>query len=236
MSTRITYLGHSTVHIESGDLSLLTDPVFCNRFFWMRRQETLPFKPEEIKPPSVIFISQAHYDHLDISSFKYFSAKIPVVAPFGLGKFVSKFIQNPVIEVKTGDTLEIQTGIRVTGFAVNHRSFRLSGLGYRESMGYWIDLHGKKIFFTGDTAYREDFKQFQNTDIALVPIEPCRPQWLMRPWLMTSDEIIRLLQDLNAKVTIPIHWHAHSSSWPPSLRALQDQVRILKCGEFVDSY
>ncbi|GEM_PF-4890752 len=231
MSTRITYLGHSTVHIESDSLSLLTDPVFCNRLLWMRRRGTLPFKPEEIKPPSVIFVSQAHYDHLDISSFKYFSAKIPVVVPSGIGKFVSKFIQNPLIEVKAGDTLEIQTGIRLTAFPVAHNGFRLSGLRYRESMGYWVDLQGKKIFFTSDTTYRDDFREFKNTDIALLPVEPCRPQWFMRRWHMPCDEVIRLAQDLNAKVTIPIHWHTSPSSWPPALQTLQNHLKILKCGE-----
>lgn len=206
MSMSITFIGHATVLVDTGSVSFLTDPVLSQRVLWLKRRTPLPFPPEKLADPAAIFISHAHYDHLDIPSFKYFSSKVPVILPKGLGALVSRFANNPLIELTAGSSHEIRPGLRVTAVPVTHDSFRLSGLTYRGCLGYWIDSEGKKIFFPGDTAYRSDFKNFRRPDVALLPIGPCRPEWFMRKRHLCPEDVVRLVGEMEPEVTVPIHW------------------------------
>jgi N-acyl-phosphatidylethanolamine-hydrolysing phospholipase D len=104
-------------------------------------------------------------------------------------------------------------------------------------------MEGKKIFFPGDTAYRNDFKIFKGIDAALLPIAPCRPEWFMRGRHLNPSDAIKVSEELEARVTIPIHWGTFRLSPEPlnepidqlkrliEERNLTDRVRILNAGE-----
>jgi N-acyl-phosphatidylethanolamine-hydrolysing phospholipase D len=225
MSTsRVTYIGHATCLIESEGLNVLTDPNFSDRVLMVRRRAPLPFGPHEMALPSVLLISHAHYDHLDVPSLKYFPSSVPIVTARGLGKFISKFARNPIVELAHGATEEVVPGLKITAFPVNHQGFRLSGLTYRGTNGYWIDMKGKTIFFPGDTGYRKDFCKFQNPDLALLPLGPCEPSWMMRKRHLNADDALKLAEDLNAKLAIPIHWGTFKLGFEP-LMAPMDQLK-----------
>lgn len=204
-TSQVTWIGHSTCLIEANGLSLLTDPVYSDRVLMARRRIPLPRLPAEFPIPSAILISHAHYDHLDIHTLKFFPSHVPIVAASGLGKLIGKFCRNPILEIVHGTTEEVLPGLRITAFPVTHFSFRLSGLTYRGCNGYWIEMAGKKIFFPGDTAYR-DFKAFREPDLALLPIGPCEPAWFMKRRHLDPSDAVRVMEDLGAKKMVPIHW------------------------------
>ncbi len=240
---KLTFVGHSTVLLESETHSVLTDPVFSSRVLMAKRKVPLTLDPGRISQPSVVVISHAHFDHCDIPSFKYFESGVPIIVPIGLGHLLSKFIKNPIVELEHGSCYEVAEGLKVTAFPVTHHGFRLSGFSYRRCNGYWIELGGKTIFFPGDTAYRNDFKAFQNPDLALLPIAPCKPIWFMKRNHLDPESALQVLSDLGAKRMVPIHWGIFQLGLEPlgtsierlrslvSERNLSDRVSILNPGE-----
>ena len=206
MSTEITFLGHSTVLIKGGGHTLLTDPVLGDRILSVRRLVPLPIALTDLPQPSALLISHGHYDHLDLHSLKFFSRDVPIVLPPGLGKLVSKFVNNPIIEIGHGASHRLAEGLTISAFPVTHSNFRLSGLNYRGCNGYWIEMNGAKIFFPGDSAYRTDFAAFRDPDLALLSIGPCQHSWLRKRGHLSPSEAVRIMEETGARKMVPIHW------------------------------
>lgn len=245
---KITFLGHSTVMIEDGTTVLLTDPIFSRHLLGLNRHTPFPCDPASLPDPTAVLVSHAHYDHLDLPTFKYFSGKTVIVLPVGLGKWMGKFSPNPMVELMPGDSEEISADLRVTAFPVAHTGWRLSGLRFRNCNGYLIKIGGKTIFFPGDTGY-DDFRPALNLaraeriDVALLPIGAYRPEWMMRKRHLNPPEALQVFEEINARVMIPIHWGTFRISSEPldepiawlsrlaEERRIADRIKILQPGE-----
>ena len=67
------WLGHASVPLRVGGLTILTDPVFSNRVgmrvgkvtVGMPRLQPVPVDPAGLPPIDLILLSHAHFDHLD---------------------------------------------------------------------------------------------------------------------------------------------------------------------------
>ncbi|MBF0492462.1 MAG: MBL fold metallo-hydrolase [Deltaproteobacteria bacterium] len=206
----ITFVGHATFLIDFFGARFLTDANFSKKVLFVPRQQEPGINPRELPDLDAMFITHAHYDHLDLFSYKYFSLKTPLIVPLGLGKFIKKHLPNPVIEIPTWG--EVQVGdLRIFSIPVKHRSFRLSGLAWRDITGYVIEKNGYKILFPGDTAYGDHFKQIANLhqiDVALLPIGAYEPRWIMKNRHMNPSDALKAFQDLKAKYFIPYHFGA----------------------------
>ena len=77
----------------------------------------------------------------------------------------------------------------------------------------------KKIFFSGDTAYSEVFKEIQlefgDIDICLLPIGAYSPAYMMKESHVTPEEAYQIYNDLNANVFIPMHYGTFDLSDEP---------------------
>ncbi len=205
----ITYIGHSTTIIHVDGLNIYTDPHFGRKALWLKRKRPLPVPPEDLPAPDAIIISHAHYDHLDLHSFKYFSSRVPVLIPHGLSLFLGRFIRNPVIELAPGADYRLKDRVTIRAIPVQHRGGRIFGLRLREATGYLVKGVSENVFFPGDTAYRPDFVEMKRHGplaAAMLPIGPIYPKWLMRRRHLDPDQAIRLGEELAPATLIPIHW------------------------------
>lgn len=209
MSTKaITYLGHASVIIQLAGLNLYTDPHFGKRSLLVPRKRPPPIDPGTLSRHGVILLSHSHYDHLDLHSFKYFSGDMPVVLPFGLAGLMQRFVRNPLIELTEGASWSIGP-VRIRAVPAKHPGGRWTGLRYRASLGYLIECEETRIYFAGDTAYDESLlglRDYGPIDLALLPIGPVYPKFYMKRRHLDPDDALRLLEALDAKRMVPIHW------------------------------
>ncbi|MFM8762584.1 MAG: MBL fold metallo-hydrolase [Solirubrobacterales bacterium] len=74
-----TFLGHSTVLLESAGSRFLTDPVLRERLAHLRRHAP-PVAQEATRDLDAILISHLHHDHLDKRSLKLLDRSTPGAA------------------------------------------------------------------------------------------------------------------------------------------------------------
>lgn len=231
--SKITYIGHATFLIEMDGQFILTDPNFSKKTLLSKRLQEPGMKPENLPDLTCIAISHANYSHLDFFSFKYFSLKTPIIVPHGLGKFLQKFLRNPIIELPPWGE-HLFGDLKINSVPVKHTGFRWSGLRWRESSGYLFTKSDQTIYFPGDTAYSDHFREvsnLHNIDIALLPIGNSEPRWWMKNRKMNPKESLRAFKDLKAKLMIPYHWGTfHSPFLQPdkSLEIFKEEIKNQK--------
>jgi N-acyl-phosphatidylethanolamine-hydrolysing phospholipase D len=213
----------------------------------------------------LILVSHAHMDHMSLGTLEMMSDKFPgcpVLFPEGDENYLPNFDLNMVM-VKTGLTGIKPIGepvyidsIKITPVYAYHPGGRYLLDSYswkiRGATGYIIQYRDVCIYFAGDTGYDEfAFKKMGSEfkiDLAFIPIGPCRncDSSGIR-YHASSVEALQILEDLNAKYMIPIHYGALSYFSEPNLpkeylekivhdpeshyHYLNDRIKILTEGE-----
>ena len=229
----ITWLGHSTLLVESGAATVLTDPVFGDyaspiAFNPLHRWSPVPVSLEELPRLDVVLISHSHYDHLDAHTVRRLTALQPRavwVCPLGLGSLLREFGAKTVEEIDWWVRLGAGR-VWVTATPAQHFSAR-GPHDRNQSLwcGYSIELGARKVFFAGDTGYHPDFRLIGQRlgpfDAMLLPIGAYDPRWFMRTMHMNPEEAIRAAIALHEgaadamapefapppfPAVVPIHW------------------------------
>lgn len=94
---RVTWLGHSTLLIQTEDFNILTDPIFSDRaspiqLVGPKRYRDAACQIRDLPRIDVVLISHNHYDHLDTNSVKEindrFGNKCRWIVPLGIGEYL----------------------------------------------------------------------------------------------------------------------------------------------------
>jgi len=208
----ITWIGHATFLIQVAGLNILTDPVFG---------EVSTFFPRILAPgihldtlPSIdyVLISHNHWDHMDAASLTALKERHPgmqVLVPQGDKEWFTKR-KFQAHELNWWET-HSNKNVTFSFLPAVHWSGRGLFDTNRSLWGSWmVHAADRSIYFAGDTAYGEHFKQiaheYGSIDVALMPIGPCEPkEWMLKNH-MDVERSMQAFQDLQASHFIPMHW------------------------------
>ena len=212
------WIGHATYLLNSGGITILTDPVFSNRaspvrFAGPKRLIPPAMSLKELPRIDLITVSHNHYDHLDILSLKKLHDLNPstiFLVPKGDKKlFIRKGIKN-VEEFLWWEDIDIK-GTKFTFTPVQHWSAR--GIRDRNKSlweGWFIKSSERSLYHAGDTGYSQDFnvtrKKLGSPDMAMIPIGAYDPQWFMSYSHVNPEEAVQISQDLGSRQSLAMHW------------------------------
>lgn len=191
---QIQYLGHSGVWLSDGETKMVIDP-------FLSGNAKAGARPEDLQADWIL-VTHAHGDHY---------GDAVAIAKKG-GKVVSNFeIVNraikegaEVVGMNTGGTLKFKGGW-LKWFPAWHSSSFPDGSYGGNPMGVLIELGGKRIYHTGDTALFSDLSLLarHSIDLAFVCIGD--------HFTMGPDDALEALQLMRAKQVVPIHYN----TFPP---------------------
>lgn len=259
-STRLTWLGHACLLIQTPQWTLLTDPMLGRRasplsFAGPERFPDLPLPVDALPPIDFVLISHDHYDHLDRQSIERLAADHEplFLAPLGVADRLYDWNVHRVVEADWWQYVEID-GWRLHCTPAQHFSGRTL---FDRNTTLWcswyvepMDAAGSTMYFAGDTAYTDHFTTLRERlgapRIAILPIGAYRPRWFMEAVHVDPGQAVRAFLDLRAQHFIPMHWGTFDLADEPidePARELQtyaathqvdDQVHILDIGAPVE--
>lgn len=164
----ITWLGHGSFRLETGDQVLLIDP-------WLTGNPVLPEDQHDaaIAGATHILLTHAHFDHsadmLDLAR----RLKVPLVGQYDVMSHWGESEQIETVGFNKGGTVDLG-GVAVTMVnAVHSSSFGTpDGPKYGGTeCGYMIAAEGHTIYFSGDTDVMADmgvFNDLHKPDIGIL--------------------------------------------------------------------
>lgn len=216
---KATWIGHSTVLLQTAGLNILTDPFLSSRaspvpFAGPRRVRPAALTPETLPPIDLILLSHNHYDHMDLPALRRIARHHAphVVTPHGNGRWIRRASARYTIdELGWRDRLE-HRGLSIHVMPALHWSKR--GL-FDANTALWgafvVETPGGTIYFAGDTGFgngatfAEVNDRFGPPRLALLPIGAYEPRWFMHPQHMNPEEAVKAHKLLGAKASLAIH-------------------------------
>jgi len=260
MSPAVTWVGHATMLVQAGGLSVLTDPIFSRRaspvqFLGPARAQLPGIILQDLPHIDVVVISHNHYDHLDRSSIRSLAAQAggePLfLAPLGLKSWLQRLGVTRAVELDWWQTHVHDSGGRRVEFHLTpaqHWSARSFHDRNRTLWGGWAvlgaDFHW---YFTGDTGYSQDFADIRQKfadrqtpeqgggfDVALIAVAACLPRWFMQPQHVDPLEAVQIHLDLGAKRSIGVHWGTFALADDPLDYPLHEMPRARRAKGVVE--
>ena len=216
---KATWVGHSTVLLQTAGLNILTDPFLSTRaspvpFAGPKRVRPAALTAETLPPIDLILLSHNHYDHMDLPALRSIARRhaAHVVTPHGNARWVRRAAPSFAIdELGWGDVVE-HRGLRIHLTPALHWSKR----GFFDAnAALWgafvIEAAGGPIYFAADTGFgtgstfADIHAQFGPPRLSLLPIGAYEPRWFMHPQHMNPEEAVKAHRLLASRASLAIH-------------------------------
>lgn len=250
---KVEWVNHCTFLLEVDGVHILTDPIWSERcsplaFFGPRRKHEPSREIEQIPAVDIVLISHNHYDHLDRRTVRMLHTLYPDIqwiVPAGLKKWFQKQGIVKVKELIWWEEITITLDrkapeVTIVGVPAQHNSGRTPfdmnrslWLGYVVRFTKRFRMPNKHFYFVGDTAYNPyDFKKigaaFPNIDLCMCPIGTYFPERFMRTVHSSPEDAVNIHQDVNAALSVGMHWKTFRLSEEPSMRPPYDLYCVMK--------
>ena len=226
----VTWVGHATVLLRVGGLSIVTDPHFSERaspVSFAGPKRVVPPVPalQELPHIDVVVISHNHYDHLDQWSVARLAEQPGgsprFFVPLGLQDWFERRGIHDVVEFDWWERSEFK-GLELHFVPVQHWSKRTLTDENQTLWGGWVIRHPElSFFFAGDAGYSKDFSdigaKFGGFDLAAIPIGAYAPRWFMQIMHLDPAEAVQVHKDVKARRSVAIHWGTFANLTDESL-------------------
>ena len=198
MSTRVQWLGHSCLLVESGDKRILIDP-------FLTGNPTAGVSADEVQADAIL-ISHGHGDHVgDVVAIAKRTGA-PVVANYEISQWLlAQGVQN-VHGLNLGGGVEVVPGIRVQMTLAFHSSSLPDGTYAGNPCGFLITCDdGSTIYDAADTCLFGDMKLIGDAgiDLAILPIGDY--------FTMGPADAVKAVKLIQPRAVLPIHYN----TFPP---------------------
>ena len=220
------WVGHATVLLRIGGMTILTDPVLSNRVgvglglltAGPRRLVAPALNVSELPPIDLILISHAHFDHLDRPTLVRLPRNVPVVTAHHTQDLIRDLGFRRVAELRWGEALTLPTGVRIAAHPVAHWGARTFYDRHRGYNAYSLESASHRVLYGGDTAYHEGFRDVGKVDLAIVGIGAYDPYIAAHA---TPEQAWRMADHVRADHILPMHHSTFRLSYEPDAEPMQ---------------
>lgn len=235
---RTTWLGHSTVLLESAGVRVLTDPVFGPRaspvsFAGPRRFHEVPATIDELPPLDAVVLSHDHFDHLCRASVLALARRgVPIVTSLGVGARLESFgvPASGIVELDWHET-HVFPGGRLALTAAPSQHFSGRSLLDRNATlwsSFVVRTDRHRVFFSGDTGLTDAFvdvgRRYGPFDLTLLEIGAFHPSW--GDIHLGPENALRAFQMLGGGTLFPVHWGTFDLGLHPWAEPGEELVRL----------
>ncbi|GIW82264.1 MAG: UPF0173 metal-dependent hydrolase [Gemmatales bacterium] len=227
MATRVCWLGHASLLVETDGTNILIDP-------FLNGNPKAAKKPGDV-PADFILVSHGHPDHVGDTIDIAKRTGATVISNYEISEWLGKKGLTKVHPLQHGGGREFAFG-RVKFTLAFHGSVLPDGSYGGNPGGFHLFLKdGKKIYDAADTGLFGDMKLIgeEGIDLAILPIGD--------NFTMGPDDALRAVKLLAPKKVLPIHYNTwdliaqDASAWADRVRKETScQPVVLNPGDWLD--
>lgn len=218
-SLAAVWIGHATVLVRIGGMTILTDPVLSNRVGiglglitgGPRRMHAPALYFDELPPIDLILVSHAHFDHLDCPTLSRFPKHIPVITAPQTRDLIDDLGFTNVNELRWGQAMQVGS-LCLRGQQVRHWGARTFHDDHRGYNAYVIESGRMRVLYGGDTAFQDYFRDIGRVDLAVLGIG------CYNPWIeghATPEQAWDMAGHAHADFVLPMHHSTFRLSHEP---------------------
>jgi L-ascorbate metabolism protein UlaG (beta-lactamase superfamily) len=212
--TSVTWWGHSTTWLADSGVTLLTDPLLCNRLLHLRRMAGPT--PRLPGAPDAVLLSHLHADHFHLPSLRALPGRPLLIVPRGAAGFVASGLGPAAaarcVELAPGEETAVGP-VLVRAVRARHDGGRGAWSGVRAAALGFVVQGASRTWYAGDTGLFDEMAELAPLDLALVPVGGWGPTLDSHGHLdaAAAAEALRLV---TAGWAVPVHY---GTFWPMGL-------------------
>ena len=222
----VQFIGTATVLIRYQGLTILTDPNFLHKGdhvhlgygLTSQRQTNPAIEFDQLPPIDLVILSHMHDEHFDNLVQDRLNRNTPIVSTREASEALKRLGFKQRFALSDWDRLEVSKGdtrLRITSVPGRHGAAGVAVLlptvmGSVLDFGANADTPDYRMYISGDTLVYDDIRaipqRFPGIDLALLHLGGTRILGMFKV-TMDGKDGVQMMQIVNPKKTIPIHYN-----------------------------